>query len=120
MSLPTSRARESGPSPNRDSKIYFNKNPIAQILLSCAPAIQSLNSTLTITDLGNMDRSQSNLAHQINDDEQVGPEHKPPTPTSSIESIFPTANANQLLELIAQGHNPEDLHKLIRQSQRAA
>ncbi len=47
-------------------------------------------------------------------------ELKPQTPASSIESAFPTANANQLLELIAQGHDPEDLHELINQSQRAA
>jgi len=71
-----------------------------------------------------MDRSQSNLAHQTNDGEPIEHEQpmelKPQTQTSSIESVFPTANANQLLELIAQGHSPEDLHKLINQSQRAA
>jgi hypothetical protein len=32
---------------------------------------------------------------------------------SQIESHFPTADANQLLELIAQGHDPANLNGLI-------
>jgi hypothetical protein len=40
-----------------------------------------------------------------------------PTPTaSSIESLFPTADANRLLELISQGHDPANLNHLINHS----
>jgi len=38
----------------------------------------------------------------------------------TIESLLPAADANQLLELIAQGHNADDLHKLISQTNKAA
>ncbi|MBL4809600.1 MAG: hypothetical protein JKY43_06035 [Phycisphaerales bacterium] len=71
-----------------------------------------------------MDHSHSNLDHQNqsgepdNSDRPIEPNPKPKA--SSIESIFPTANANQLHELIAQGHNPQNLHDLINRSQRAA
>ena len=73
-----------------------------------------------------MDRSQSNPTHQmiigemeISEQPQDCQTYQTPA-ASSIESIFPTANANQLLELIAEGHNPDDLHELINQSHRAA
>lgn len=35
---------------------------------------------------------------------------------TTIESLIPSADANQLLLLIAQGHNPSDLHALINQT----
>lgn len=38
----------------------------------------------------------------------------------TIESLLPAADANQLLELIAQGHNADDLHQLISQTNKAA
>lgn len=40
--------------------------------------------------------------------------------TATIESLIPSADANQLLDLIAQGHNPADLHALINQTKQAA
>lgn len=43
-----------------------------------------------------------------------------PNPVSSIESLFPTADANELLKLIAQGHNPDDLCELINHSKKSA
>jgi len=73
-----------------------------------------------------MDRSQLNPARQsrIGEPKDCGQPSdsvsKTTTPAASIESVFPTANANQLLELIAQGHNPEDLHQLIQHSKHAA
>lgn len=38
----------------------------------------------------------------------------------TIESLLPAADANQLMALIAQGHNADDLHKLISQTNKAA
>ena len=45
------------------------------------------------------------------------PVAKAPT---TIESLIPSADANQLLDLIAQGHNPADLHALINQTKQVA
>lgn len=35
---------------------------------------------------------------------------------SNLESLLPIADANELLNLIAQGHCPSDLNRLIDQS----
>jgi hypothetical protein len=37
-----------------------------------------------------------------------------PTAVSNIETLLPTANANQLMDLIAQGNDPSDLDGLIK------
>jgi len=57
--------------------------------------------------------------------DHANPSHSNPTPPrpstapssiSALESTLPTADANQLLDLIAKGHNPNDLHQLINNS----
>jgi len=91
-------------------------------MLSCAPPNQSLNSTTAITDQSTMDHPQSNPEQQ---DHPNSPDENPvsspaPRPSLNIESLLPSASANQLLELISRGHSPENLHTLIESSNKAA
>lgn len=67
-----------------------------------------------------MDAPQPNPARQPDEPDRTGQSTEQPIPTSTIESMLPAADANQLLELIKQGHNPNDLQQLIHNSKTAA
>ncbi len=69
-----------------------------------------------MTDHPTMDSSSSNPSPQSSatqsSDTLLPPLQSAPQ-SSQIESHFPTASANQLLELIAQGHDPANLNGMI-------
>ncbi len=68
-----------------------------------------------MTDQSRMDSSTHNNPTSPQETE-AKQSHAPVPAASSIESHFPTADANQLLELIAQGHDPANLNNLINHS----
>ncbi len=68
-----------------------------------------------------MDHPPAHPARQLhtNESDSTKPGTTPSTPNpskSNIESILPTANANQLLNLIDQGNDPTNLNQLISHS----
>ena len=67
-----------------------------------------------------MNFPQYKLVRQPAEPDQTGQLTEQPFPTSTIEPLLPAADANQLLDLIKQGHNPNDLKQLIKISNKAA
>ncbi len=71
-----------------------------------------------------MDQPQSNPDQQdrlISPDEIQADTSAPvSSPNLDIESLLPSANANQLLELLSNGHCPNNLNTLIESTNKAA
>ncbi len=68
-----------------------------------------------MTDHPTMDSPSSNPSPQSSATQRLDtlPPLQSAPQSSQIESHFPTASANQLLELIAQGHDPANLNGMI-------